>query len=94
MQRHTTVHVEMACTVLVGGEGDHILAKGTPAGAYQCKQRRQGAKDGVVPHYGFLAVRAPGTSIQHQLQLAGCRAVATGTLQAYTSSFNCQVAAK
>jgi len=94
VQRHTIVHVEMACTVLVGGEGDHILAKGTPAGAYQCKQRRQGPKDGVVPHYGFLAVRAPGTSIQHQLQLAGCRAVATGTLQAYTSSFNCQVAGK
>ena len=94
MQRHTSVHVEMACTVLVGGEGDHILAKGTPTRAYQSKQRRQGAKDGVVPHYGFLAVHAPGTSTQEKLQLAGCRAVATGTLQAYTSSFKCQVAGK
>ena len=42
----------------------------------------------------IFAVHAPGTSIQHQLQLAGCRAVATGTLQAYTSSFNCQLAGK
>ena len=40
-----------------------------------------GVKHGVVPHYGFLTVRAPGTSIQHQLQLATCKDVATGKLQ-------------
>ena len=88
VRRHTIVHFVMTCTVFEGGEGHRILTKGTPTRVYQCKQQRYGVKDGVVPHYGF------GISIQHQLQLAGCKVVVTGTLQAYTRSFNCQVAGK
>ena len=40
VQRHTLVGVVMASTVLEGGtgEGHHILTKGTPTRAYQCKQ--------------------------------------------------------
>jgi hypothetical protein len=33
VRRHTIVHVEMACAVLEGGEGHHILTKGTPTRA-------------------------------------------------------------
>ena len=44
VRRHTLVGVVMACTVLVGVEGHHILTKGTPTQAYQCKHQRLGVQ--------------------------------------------------
>ena len=52
---------------------------------------------GIVPHDGFVAARAPGTTNSTPAatgRLQGCTPAATGRLQAYMSSCNCQVARK